>query len=195
MAVIKVEKEILLDVLKRYNKEIIHMRQELNEKYRRFSLVCGAGIGKDLGFPKWDEFVLEIAKHKEIEAFDMAKNEIDKNQSLPKVTQMLYHIYLEKHLDEKKTLEETDFRFQLRMKANWIELVHGILYKNVPKLILDIKKADNYLQNFLPVIKKSKVTINYNFDDTLERLINDFITEAEKLDGKGYITTMSSNVK
>lgn len=187
----EVDKDLCIKLLKVNCKAIIHMRQEIG--YDRFGLILGAGSVLELGFPKWGELIEGIAKHKDVNALDLLENTKKSNTSL---SQLLFYRFKEnqKKLAENRNKIDT-YRFETEVKANWLKIVHSVLYNDVPEDLDALKKKDKYLQHYIEVIKKSKVTVNYNFDDTIEQLVRDSLTETEKDKTRGYKTSWSANMK
>ena len=57
------------------------------------------------------------------------------------------------------------------IKAGWREIVHDELYDQIPEKIEDLVRGNDYLWSLIKVIKNTPMTVNYNFDDTLQRMI------------------------
>src|SRR5207244_3363075 len=68
----------------------------------------------------------------------------------------------------------------------WTELVHRCLYQGITKD--DGALSHPYLAEFLPIVRNSPMTVNYNFDDSLERMISSRRTPRESEEGRGYET-------
>lgn len=76
------------------------------------------------------------------------------------------------------------------LKTEWLKIVHGELYKAIdPKTRSENISAHPYLGAFRDIIKKSPLTVNYNFDDTLERLLLDSRVGDERTSTRGYEVT------
>jgi hypothetical protein len=178
------------EVLRRYTRAIVHMREEF--KNHRLGLVFGAGIGKPFGFPKWEELLGRIAASAEVQGESIMNRE-------PNVTaqaQQLYQKYKQQKLVElRQGNVRNDLADSMKLRAGWRKIVHDCLYSGVPPSIEEILKRDDYLVSFLPIIRKSRLTVTYNFDDLLERLLAHVRNEEEKKEKRGYTTVWSGNVQ
>jgi len=148
-------------VLKRYPRAIMHLRDR--KRTQRLALGVGAGVSIDLGFPTWGELVARLEKHPEF-----ASAVLPKNAPLTIRIQALVQ-YLNNSMggDFAASVET-----EREARCRWTKLVHETLYKDVPKDDADLCAKHPYLINFLELIKKSPLTINYNFDDSLERMLS-----------------------
>jgi hypothetical protein len=175
-------------LLGKYSRAIIHMRDQI--QLNRFGLVFGAGIGCQFGFPKWKEFMDRIATHEKILGSDLTKI----SGSNTDVGQMLFQrLKINNPLSEPDLLEydrSTSF-----YKKEWIKIIHDELYKNVPDDIQEIKSRDRYLNNYINIIKKTRLTLNYNFDDTIELLLSEERNDDEKLKTRGYRAIWNADIQ
>lgn len=75
------------------------------------------------------------------------------------------------------------------IKSDWLKIIHHELYKDVDqterKNAID---AHPYLNEFRDIIKGSPLTVNYNFDDTIEKLLIQSRSQEEQLTTRGYET-------
>jgi hypothetical protein len=176
-------------VLEKYCRAIVHMRQELNNN--RLGLVLGAGISTDLGFPEWDDLIERIAKHPDINA-----NYTDKKPISPtSISQLLFQQY---RLNQLKKVEKEDLsynRIEMKINAGWKRIVCDALYQEVPEDIKELKDKDKILCAFINIIKRIKITVNYNFDDSLERMLAASRTPKEKSRTRGYKTVWSTAIQ
>ncbi|MDD2319445.1 MAG: SIR2 family protein [Geobacteraceae bacterium] len=176
-------------ILNKYTKFIVHMRRQIKDQ--RFGLVMGAGASRDLGFPDWNTLIKRISEHKSVNSSEL----INEGSAQSSVSQLIYHRFRENIQTEAKHHSESFKKRDTFIQAKWREVVHECLYKDVPESIDEIKDKDNYLWSFIPVIKKTKITINYNFDDTLQKLLADSRSEEEKTISKGYTTVFNSKIQ
>jgi hypothetical protein len=168
---------------------LVHMRQQI--KGRRFGLVIGAGASKDLGLPKWDELVDRIAKHPEVQGEALIK-ELHQHSSK---SQVLFQSYRSRLYEAANSKDRGCNLLEMKIRAGWRTIVHECLYRNVdvePKTLFD---KDQYLWAFLNVIKDSSLTVNYNFDDSLQRLLTYRTDEDEKLRRRAYATVWSADTQ
>lgn len=168
-------KKILLE----YSKEILHMRSRYQNEH--FGLVFGAGTSLQLGFPSWKTLLDRIAES----CTSLCTTKIS-NQ--PSLAQCLFQAFLDKYMGDNEINIQPTREQNADIKAQWTKLVINDLYRDVPEDIKMLKEKAKYLKNFIPIIKKSKLTINYNFDDSIQRLLNEFRTTEEKRSGKKYRT-------
>jgi hypothetical protein len=177
-------------VLDKYGRAIIHMRQQMQDT--RFGLIFGAGVSSDLGFPKWSELIKRIAEHPDIAAADLL-GVSSKTQTSN--SQLLFQRYKSKRYEN--AIEE-DLRFnriEMKVRAGWQEIVHNALYQDVPEDFDELTKRDKYLWAYLEVMKQTQMTINYNFDDSLQSMLAASRTDDEKQKSRGYTTMWSSNIR
>jgi hypothetical protein len=151
-----------IEVLKKYSREIIHLRYKL--KNENLGLCLGAGISVELGYPKWDKLVESIS-------LSIGGGELyDVNKPLTITTQLLYSFYRSSWMEKNKMTDiQVGSLEERKINIEWLKIIHKCLYENVPKEIGKITHP--YLLDFLNVIENSVMTINYNFDDTIERLL------------------------
>lgn len=156
-------------ILLNHTKAVVHLRQQFNRK--RLGLVFGAGISRGLDFPTWTELVVNIAKHDKVKGMDLYQN-MEKWSGNTAVTQMLFQFYKDKRRNELMRDGGNMAYIEKRVLADWRELVHESLYSEA--LIDRESKIANhpYLRNFIPIIKSTEFSVNYNFDDTLEHMLS-----------------------
>ena len=145
-------------------KLILHLRQRLHRD-RMLGLCLGAGISSDFSFPTWNDLITRIAQHKAINGTSL----LAFSQSQTSQSQFLFQKYRQslKESGMDTADEAADHR---RAVMGWIDIVHSCLYDGAE--VTDAKiKGHPYLWDLIPLIKKSPLTVNYNFDDTIERMI------------------------
>lgn len=162
-------------------KAVAHMRAQKDR--RRLGLIFGSGACRDLGFPDWGELVSQIAKHIDVSASDLLKkfspqhaNEGDGGKPIPKslasITQMLFGRYRMQQMSKLGLVEPLNYLDEQKLKTRWLKIIHEELYK---KIRYDEREGllekHPYLMSFLEIIRNSPMTVNYNFDDTLEQLL------------------------
>jgi hypothetical protein len=148
-------------LLKRYARPIVHMRSQIASK--RFGLVLGAGVSKPLGFPDWRELVDRIAGDPEVDGKHLLINVADRLSETSK-TQMLYQHFKSKFTESAG--EPYSFRLERKIQGEWRRAIQRALYK-------DTRPCDHpFLGRYLDIIKTSAITVNYNFDDTVEQLLS-----------------------
>lgn len=169
------EKETKL--IKRAKKAIAHLRGQHQRK--RLGLVFGAGVSKDLGFPNWEGLVKRIAERPEVDAASILQRlTADTTDAKPimrtlsSVTQMLFSQFRERCLASRNPAVALSFVEEQEVKTKWLRLIHGELYRDCDRATRKTKiSAHPYLLAFLNIIKRSPLTVNYNFDDSLEQML------------------------
>lgn len=171
-------------LLRDHTRQIVHLRQQKDKK--QFGLVFGAGIGTDLGFPSWNHLLERIAKHPEIKGRAILK----RWASSTALAQQLFQHYKSKSIASQPA-DLPSSMVEMKIRAGWRSIVHQCLYQGIPPTISQLLKKDRYLESLVPLIKASPLTVTYNFDDTLQRLLE----KHSKPDEKGSATYWSGNVQ
>ncbi len=184
------EASVVNDVLRRYGRFIVHMRRQISDK--RFGLVLGAGASRDLGFPDWETITKRISAHAEVDG----ANILGKSGKNSSVTQLLYQKFKTNRFCTIGPDSQDSFnKIETAHQSQWRRIVHECLYCDVPEDIDKLKTKDEYLQEFLALIKKTRLTINYNFDDTIQRFLSEIRSDQEKEVTRGYCTVWSDNIQ
>jgi hypothetical protein len=170
-------------ILKRYPKAIAHMRGQ--HERRRFGLMLGAGASKDLRFPDWKELVHRVAKSPEVEGPTLAA-EIKKPH--PIIAEVAYHEFRRRNISKVLAISAQMRDVERLLVAQWEQLIKRCLYQDVPKSVKKLSELDTVYSVFLPVIRESPLTINFNYDDTLQRFWLHSRTDEEKKKGRGFET-------
>ena len=171
------------NILEKYCRPIIHMRQQLLTN-KKFGLVFGSGISKDFHLPNWDELIQRIANSDEVCGVEIL-NFMKKKSPQASVTQMLFEHFKSQKLDEFDVngKSESSKNIENQIYIEWRNIIHRELWKNFSSEYLEVGKHP-YLDAYVDIIKKSSLTINYNFDDTLQTIINNRKSEEERRQGK-----------
>ena len=153
------------ELLKNNAKNIIHIRQQVRNN--RLGLIFGAGISVDLKFPSWNDLIKNIVNHKEINSSQLYNSICSSNQS--SIIDIIFHkFYNQKEIELKETYPD-NYHLNKKILSEWRGIIHECLYTDDVKFKRnELIKSHPYLNEFLPLIEKSEMTINYNFDDTLE---------------------------
>ena len=179
------EEDIQNELLKKYCRAIVHMRQEI--AYARFGLIFGAGIGTPFHFPDWEALIKGIAEHPDIAATELLKEKRDHTS----MSQILFQYYRAKQIKIRSDKLDLPYNeLEVDIKAGWIKIVKDVLYKNVTKNDEELKNNDTYILSYINIMK-NRVTVNFNFDNTIERLL--FVTRTKK-NTRGYKTIYTDNV-
>jgi SIR2-like domain len=190
------------ELLSHNPRAVAHLRAQLHRK--RLGLVFGSGASKGLGFPDWKTLVRKIAQHKHISAAHLVTKFIGsprqrkppklEQRSLASITQMLFGTYRNRSKKRLGLSEPLSFLCEQEIRTEWMKIIHAALYEKVPlggreKRIM----KHSYLPAFFDIIKQSPMTVNYNFDDTLEKLLMFNRSEEEKVTTRGYESTYKPN--
>ncbi len=154
------------ELLRAHTKPVVHMRER--REARAFRLVLGAGVSKEVGFPNWRDLVLRIARDPEVQGEHLLTASGASTSDTAK-TQMLLQHYRSKRLD---ALGETTSAKALRkIHGEWQRIIQRSLYHDVPNSAEKLREKHPYLKEVIPIVMDSSMTVTYNFDDTVERLI------------------------
>ena len=173
-------------LLKNYSKPVVHMRQQF--KLGKFGLVFGSGISKSFKLPNWNELIKKISKNIEVNGDEILSYKGSSSQA--SLTQMLFEHFKAKEIEKlnqsgKEQSKETDkIIYQI-----WRNIIHKELWSEFDESFLK-KDFHPYLESYINIIKKSSLTINYNFDDILQALITRRRTDEEKEEGKKLYETV-----
>jgi adenylate kinase family enzyme len=181
-------------LFRKYPVAIMHLRQQL--KAKRLGLVLGAGIGVDLGFPSWDQLVSNIAQREEVDG-ESLKEYVSGNTI---TTQLLFQCFMENYLKNDFTgerLQNYEKYGDIEIRKEWKKLVHDVLYANVPDKIDDIIARSKYLLSLVELIQETEpMTVTYNFDDTIERVLFKLRNKRKaEQESRGYTVVWDPNVQ
>ena len=158
------KKPAYLGVLSDYPRAVTHLRWQFQKK--RFGLVLGAGISRHFKVPLWDNLVLAIAADPLVDGLALIEGEAKKN-SLPYRTEMLFQRFRSRFLAELTSVAQLER--ENSVTAAWHTLCRGHIYGAHPiDLEAELPKHP-YLESLIPLVQGSHLTINFNFDDFLER--------------------------
>lgn len=174
---------------------VTHLRSQLERK--RLGLLFGSGVSSDFEFPQWPVLVERIARHKDVKGGKLLRRlDFAQEKSLASLTQVLFSSYRNRELNHLPKQSALTFLQEQKIRSDWLKLVHDVLYSDV-----DLKRREEslrshpYLMSFWPLIKQSPMTVNYNFDDTLEQLLLFNRTPEECLTTRGYETVFKPNAQ
>jgi len=153
-----------INLLANHTRSIVHMRRQLEGE--RFGLCFGAGISTGFGFPAWGGLVDRIAADSEVNGTSLA----DARISPTSLTQILFQHFRAQWLQENGTNDESTGTIERKMQRAWLEIFHRCLYQDIPEDDQELKHA--YLGEYLEVVRRSPMTVNYNFDDSIERMLS-----------------------
>ncbi|OFZ67345.1 MAG: hypothetical protein A2V79_07825 [Betaproteobacteria bacterium RBG_16_56_24] len=174
--------EVHQSVLKSYSRPIVHMRKQVESN--RFGLIFGAGLSQGCHIPTWGKLVTALAKDPEVDGENVL-NVIPPRAGLPYQTEMLFEHFKHRRYSGATTEKHNTRALDFRIGADWRELIRNHLYKNIPDNLGNSLDSHPYLKQFLPIIRRSYMTVTYNFDDFLEQsLLKD--RGKENTDSRGF---------
>lgn len=167
-----------MQILVRHQRALCHLRER--KRAERIALFLGAGVSKPFGFPKWMELIERIERQPEFVRYAAPTT----GNSLAFRTQALIQ-YLQR--EGAGPAGSIDAATERVAKHKWISVVHRCLYQGTKS---DAEMHEHpYLGTFLSVIKESPLTINYNFDDCIERMLaRSFASEQSSKNERVYET-------
>lgn len=183
--------DIYKSLLSRYCKQIVHMRQQYHITSSNLGIVLGAGASKDIGLPDWKELVKRIEQNESMKDLEV---KIFEDGDPIANAQLLFQAYKSHMINNCDEIDKEYNRIDMKIRAQWQRIVHSSLYKNVEADVKKLVPEDHYLWSLVKIIKKTPMTINYNFDDTIQRMLSAIRTEDEMEQSRGYTTLWSSNV-
>ncbi|WP_043352966.1 SIR2 family protein [Methylobacterium sp. B1] len=153
-------------LLRAHPRAIVHLRER--HSARALGLVLGAGVSKAVGFPSWRELVERIARTPDVRGDHLIAAAGDVSETAK--TQMLLQHYRTKRLDRLGV--PASARTLRKIHGEWRRIVQAALYEGTPGSAAELAAAHPYLSSLVPVVADSPMTITYNFDDTVERLLH-----------------------
>jgi len=148
--------------------------------------VFGAGISRPLGLPDWKMLIDRLSDHSEVTGRQLG---IEKSSHTSR-TQMLYQHFRRRFFASRTPpvlLRDVTVADERMAQARWIEIVQQCLY-DAAKPATD----HPYLKAFLPIVRQAPLTVNYNFDDTIQELLD---LEPSRGAGGIYETVWDSTVQ
>lgn len=176
------------DVLRQHARKIVHMRKQFHAEH--FSLVLGAGVSKSLGTPDWLGLNKKIAADAAVKGEDL----LDPKVSATVVTKRLFEHFRSSRVPDGLNYSVAGRKASLLAAKEWRDILHRCLYEDAPAEESRIREVHPYLGDYLTILRNSKLTINYNFDDHVERMLLEERTETEKASTRGYQSVCSLNL-
>ena len=175
-------------LLKKYPKAIYHLRAQLHAQ--KLMPVFGAGASKPIGLPNWTELVERISRHPRV----LAESVTTGTTSQVSRVQLIFHHFRRMRLLElgnNGSIERSETTLLERTVENeWRGIVHDCLYQTA-------KPVDQhpYLRNYLSMVRRAPLTVNYNFDDTIQNLLDEEQIEGRDENVRGFETVWDSTVQ
>jgi SIR2-like domain len=171
------------ELLVRYPRYIAFLRGQ-NQK-SQLRLVFGAGVSMPIAFPSWGQLVDRIAQEAN------AKGLIEGKVSVATLTSKVQYLYENFIRNQFENTTFNDDRFKREeARARWNAILRECLYR-------DAKGVENhpYLGRMKNLIQRSKFVINYNFDDSIEKLISSLVPDEDRDGKKPFETIWSLNTR
>jgi hypothetical protein len=150
----------MLSVLTKYPKAVAHLRSRF--KNNQFSMVLGSGVSRDFHIPDWEGLVSGIASHTSVRAKELYDQE-KKQQSLAALADLLRRSFEERRIKELGRGDTPNRRVRNQLKGEWLNVIREVLYERCPNQD-ELERVHPYLGEFLELIIKCRITVNYNFD-------------------------------
>lgn len=155
------------DLLKQYPRAIVHLRAQVRKQ--RFGTILGAGISVDFGAPQWGKLINDIASDPAVDAKNIVEGNAFKSMAAPYQTEILYQKFRTAFFEKSTNLSPAE---QLNTAAaEWLTICQKYLYKTPPINIAAELPKHPYMEALIPLVQNSALTINFNFDDYLERAL------------------------
>jgi hypothetical protein len=153
-------------LLLRYPQAIYHMRDQLS--LRRLMPVIGAGVSQSIGLPNWSDLIDRIAGDSRVDAVSLA----ERSRSQASRVQVVFHHFRRKRLTSIRAEtsdpgSSEDVFFERKIASEWRQIVHANLYRSATTV-----DQHPYLSHYVGVIREAPLTVNYNFDDSLQELLD-----------------------
>lgn len=185
------KEQLYKSLLAKYCKQIVHMRQQYHTASSNLGIVLGAGASKGIGLPDWKELVKRIELNEQVKDLDV---KIAADGDPIANAQLLFQAYKSHMIDSCEEEDRAYNRIDMKIRAQWQRIVHSSLYEGVSADVKSLVPKEHYLWSLIKIIKRTPMTINYNFDDTIQRLLSATRTTEELEQSRGYTTLWSSNV-
>ncbi|MEO8488990.1 SIR2 family protein [Pseudomonas sp.] len=164
------------DLLKRYPRAIVHLRSQVRKQ--RFGTILGAGISVDFGAPQWSKLINDIAADPAVDAKEVVEGAAFKGMAAPYQTEILYQKFRAACFEKLAGLSPAEQ--QNTATAEWLTICQKYLYKTPPINISEELPQHPYMEALIPLVQNSALTVNFNFDDYLERALAERKREKDK---------------
>ncbi len=174
-------------LVKRYAREVAHLRQLFEAK--RMGLVLGAGVSKAADLPNWNNLIDGVATELGNLGITIAGLE---TKALPVQTQIMFSRFREQTFDDVDVRKLSQPFKDAEVAARWRRLVHRILYSGVDSIEVKIDKHP-YLDVLAALAFRIPLVISYNFDDLLERTLARHVARLQHSHTVGYYAAWGPN--
>ncbi len=170
-------------VLECYSRPVVHMRRQVST--RRFGLVFGAGLCKKFGIPTWTRLVRLLAKDPNVKGEKILQM-VPPRTGPPYRTEMLFEHFRQKEYDKKLQGQHHTRQLDYEIGAKWRMIIRSHLYSKVKAEKSTSLRKHPYLNQYLPLIQHSHMTVTYNFDDIIEQCLQKSRPKGEKSTSLGF---------
>jgi hypothetical protein len=170
----------LAETLSKYSRAIFHMRRQLHRD--RLGLVFGAGLSAPWNVPKWEELNERIATSVSLDGAEL------KDCSETLLTQRLFEHYRNKVYENAGIERQHKPDFEREIRKGWKDIVYDALYQEVEegKTGETLESEHPFISKYVEIMKCTPLTINYNLDDFIERIL---AGHSDRNEARGYETT------
>jgi len=155
------------ELLLKYPRAIVHLRSQVRKQ--RFGTVLGAGISVNFGAPSWDKLINDIAADPLVDSKVLAAGDAFKSMAAPYQTELLFQKFQAEFVKSLTGLTPTEQHNTVM--ATWLTTCQRYLYKTPPIDIAVELPKHPYMEALIPLVQRSALTVNFNFDDYLERAL------------------------
>ncbi|MDX9972091.1 MAG: SIR2 family protein [FCB group bacterium] len=155
-------------------------------KEQRFGLIFGAGLSKSFGVPSWDDLVGKLAADSEVDG-ERILAAIPPRAGLPYKTEMLFEHFRKTRYTISSPERHHTRELEYEIARDWRSKVRERLYAGVDGQLGTKLDSHPYLNALLPLIRKTHMTITYNFDDFIEQSLLHTKDPSER-SSRGYET-------
>ena len=158
--------DLHISLLRTYARPIVHLRHQV--KMNRFGLVFGSGLSKKLEIPNWKRLVENLAAHPDICGTGLLTS-VAPHSGLPYRTQMLFEHFRRRKYGSEFGGVPQKTEIDAKISSDWTQIIRDVLYEKVMGSLGEYLGTHPYLEKYLPLIRISQITVNYNFDDFIEQ--------------------------
>lgn len=170
-------------ILERYSRPIVHMRHQV--RTNRFGLVFGAGLSNAFKIPTWGKLVRMLASDQKIQGQHVL-DIVPPRTGLPYRTEMLFEHFKKLRYGQASVDEHHTRPLDFRIAAEWREIVRNHLFSNIEDTLGDHLDSHPYLKIYIPLIKRTHMTVTYNFDDFIEQSLLRSRSPEEEPTSRGF---------
>jgi hypothetical protein len=176
-------------ILRRYPRAIAHLKRQHGAG--RLLLVFGDEASEQIGFPSRVELIRRIASHPDVRMSDLPP--AIKARGYAVQIETLFRRFREtaKQLVPQEICTHSQYVDSF-LEAKWRDVLHSCLYRDIPHESEDLYRRDRVYKGFLDVIRKSPITVTYNLDDSIERLLLHTRSRSEAEERRGFETVVDA---